>query len=65
MKFKKILKPILSNLTINILFLDYNVLELIRNDQDLGNGFLEFSMRVRNFAGLTGVILDHNKHFLY
>ena len=38
---------------------------LIRNDQDLGNVFLEFSMRVRNFAGLVRVILVIDKHCLY
>ena len=34
--------------------------ELIRNDQDLGNVFLLFSMLVRHFPGLVRVILDLN-----
>ena len=38
---------------------------LIRNDQDLGNVFFEFSMRVRNFTGLARVSLDQNKQCLY
>ena len=38
---------------------------LIRNDQDLGNIFLEFSMRVRNFEWLVRAILVINKQCLY
>ena len=38
---------------------------LFRNDQDLGNVFLEFLMRVRGFEGLVRVIHVMNKHLLY
>ena len=43
----------------------YDKCWLIRNDQDLGNVFLEFSMRVRNFTVQVRVILDRNKQCLY
>ena len=43
----------------------YDNWRLIRNDQDLGNVFFEFSMRVYNFAVLVRVILVIYKQCLY
>ena len=43
----------------------YYKCSLIRNDQDLGNVFLEFSMRVRNFTGLIRANLVIDKQCLY
>ena len=50
---------------LNKQLLYYDNWRLILNDQDLGNDFLEFSMRVRNFEGLAKVILAIYKHCLY
>ena len=43
----------------------YDKCWLIRNDQDLGNVFLEFLMRVRNFTLPVRVILVIDKYCLY
>ena len=52
-------------LIIYTLRLYYYKCRLIRNDQDLGDVFIEFSMLVRNLIGPVRVILVIYKHCQY